>query len=60
MHFGIREHGMAAVVNGMSLSKVRAFGATFFIFSDYAARLDPVIGADGDPTLMVFTQRRDG
>src|ERR1700676_415217 len=36
MHYGIREHGMAAVVNGMSLSKLRAYGATFFIFSDYA------------------------
>src|SRR2546423_381677 len=36
LHFGIREHGMAAIVNGLSLSKLRAFGATFFIFSDYA------------------------
>jgi transketolase len=34
LHFGIREHAMAAVVNGLSLSKLRAFGATFFIFSD--------------------------
>src|SRR5262249_38419552 len=32
LHFGIREHSMAAIVNGLSLSKVRAFGATFFIF----------------------------
>src|SRR5262249_11270294 len=36
LHFGIREHGMAAIVNGLSLSKLRPFGATFFIFSDYA------------------------
>src|SRR5580698_3125880 len=36
LHFGVREHAMAAIVNGMSLSKLRAFGATFFIFSDYA------------------------
>jgi transketolase len=36
LHFGIREHAMAAAVNGLSLSKLRAFGATFFIFSDYA------------------------
>jgi transketolase len=36
LHFGVREHGMAAVVNGLSLSKLRAFGATFAIFSDYA------------------------
>src|SRR5262249_38725317 len=34
LHFGIREHAMAAVVNGLSLSKMRAFGASFFIFSD--------------------------
>src|SRR5881296_1070333 len=36
LHFGIREHAMGAIVNGMSLSKLRSFGATFFIFSDYA------------------------
>src|SRR5437773_2121881 len=36
LHFGIREHAMAATVNGLALSKLRAFGATFFIFSDYA------------------------
>ena len=36
LHFGIREHAMAAIVNGLTLSKLRAFGATFVIFSDYA------------------------
>jgi transketolase len=36
LHFGIREHAMAAIVNGLSLSKLRAFGSTFLIFSDYA------------------------
>jgi transketolase len=36
LHFGIREHAMAAVVNGLSLSKLRAFGSTYVIFSDYA------------------------
>src|SRR5207245_2330723 len=34
-HFGVREHGMGAALNGMALSKVRAFGGTFFNFSDY-------------------------
>ncbi len=34
-HFGIREHGMAAALNGMCLSKVRPYGATFFTFFDY-------------------------
>jgi transketolase len=36
LHFGIREHAMVAIVNGLALSKLRAFGATFAIFSDYA------------------------
>ena len=34
-HFGIREHAMGAILNGMVLSKLRAYGATFLIFSDY-------------------------
>ena len=35
LHFGIREHGMGAIVNGLVLSGFRAFGAGFLIFSDY-------------------------
>ena len=35
-HFGVREHAMASVLNGLSLSKVRPFGSGFLIFSDYA------------------------
>jgi transketolase len=35
MHFGIREHAMGAIVNGLVLSNLRAFGATFLTFSDY-------------------------
>jgi transketolase len=35
MHFGVREHAMGAVVNGLVLSKLRAFGSTFLCFSDY-------------------------
>jgi transketolase len=35
MHFGIREHGMGAVCNGMALSGVIPYGATFLVFSDY-------------------------
>jgi transketolase len=55
LHFGVREHAMAAVVNGLSLSKLRAFGATFFIFSDYARpgiRLSALMEL---PTIFVFT-----
>src|SRR5258708_26445060 len=35
LHYGIREHAMAAIVNRMSRSKLRPFGASIFIFSDY-------------------------
>jgi transketolase len=35
LHFGIREHAMGAILNGMALSKLRAYGSTFLIFSDY-------------------------
>jgi transketolase len=55
LHFGIREHAMGAIVNGLSLSKLRPFGATFFIFSDYerpAIRLSALMEL---PTLFIFT-----
>ncbi len=55
LHFGIREHSMAAIVNGLSLSKVRAFGATFFIFSDYARPAIRLSALMELPTLFVFT-----
>jgi transketolase len=35
LHFGVREHSMAAICNGLSLSGLRPYGATFFIFTDY-------------------------
>ncbi|QDT09283.1 transketolase [Planctomycetes bacterium K23_9] len=35
LHFGIREHAMAGIVNGLSLSGLKAYGATFFVFTDY-------------------------
>jgi len=55
LHFGIREHAMGAIANGLSLSKLRPFAATFFIFSDYlrpALRLSALMEL---PTLFVFT-----
>jgi len=55
MHFGIREHAMAAVVNGLSLSKVRAFGSTFLIFSDYARPAIRLSALMEIPTIQVFT-----
>ncbi|MGI8619914.1 MAG: transketolase [Gemmatimonadaceae bacterium] len=55
-HFGIREHGMGAVMNGMALhGGVRPYGATFLIFSDYmrpALRLAAIMA---QPTIYVFT-----
>ena len=55
LHFGIREHAMAAIVNGLSLSKVRAFGATFFIFSDYARPAIRLAALMELPAIFVFT-----
>jgi transketolase len=55
LHFGIREHAMAAIVNGLALSKLRAFGATFFIFSDYARPAIRLSALMELPTLFVFT-----
>jgi len=55
LHFGIREHAMAAAVNGLSLSKVRAFGATFFIFSDYARPAIRLSALMELPSIFVFT-----
>jgi transketolase len=55
LHYGIREHAMAAVVNGLSLSKLRAFGATFFIFSDYAKPAIRLAALMELPTILIFT-----
>ena len=55
LHFGIREHAMGAVVNGLALSKLRPFGATFFIFSDYARPAIRLSALMELPTIMVFT-----
>jgi transketolase len=55
LHFGIREHAMGAIVNGLALSKLRAFGATFFIFSDYARPAIRLSALMELPTIFVFT-----
>jgi len=60
LHFGIREHAMAAIVNGLSLSKIRAFGATFFIFSDYARPAIPARRDYGTAGDFRFHARCDG
>src|SRR3984893_8602733 len=55
LHFGVREHAMAAVANGLSLSKLRPFGGTFFIFSDYARPAIRLSALMELPTIFVFT-----
>ena len=55
LHYGIREHAMVAAVNGLSLSKLRAFGATFFIFSDYAKPAIRLSALMEIPTILIFT-----
>jgi transketolase len=55
LHFGIREHGMGAVVNGLAVSNLRAYGSTFLIFSDYMKppiRLSAIMEV---PAIYVFT-----
>ena len=54
-HFGVREHAMAAILNGLSLTKLRPFGATFFIFSDYARPAMRLAALMELPTIMIFT-----
>jgi transketolase len=55
LHFGIREHAMAAVLNGMALVKVRAYGSSFLIFSDYARPAIRLSALMELPVIYVFT-----
>ncbi len=55
LHFGIREHAMAAVLNGMALVKVRAYGSSFLIFSDYARGAMRLSALMELPVVYVFT-----
>jgi transketolase len=55
LHFGIREHAMGAILNGLALSKIRAYGSSFLIFSDYmkpAIRLSALMEL---PVVCIFT-----
>lgn len=55
MHFGIREHAMGAIINGMSLSKIRPFGSGFLIFSDYSRPAIRLAALMEIPVIYVFT-----
>ena len=54
-HFGIREHAMCAILNGISLSKLRPFGSTFLIFSDYARGAIRLSSIMEIPVIFIFT-----
>jgi transketolase len=55
LHFGVREHAMGAIVNGMSVSRLRAFGATFFNFSDYMRASMRLAALMETPSIFIFT-----
>ncbi len=55
LHFGVREHGMAAALNGMAVSKIRPFGGTFFNFSDYMRPAIRLAALMEIPTIFIFT-----
>jgi transketolase len=55
LHFGVREHAMAAISNGLSLSKLRPFASTFFIFSDYARPAIRLAAIMELPVIWVFS-----
>jgi len=55
LHFGVREHAMGAIVNALTIEGMRAYGATFFVFSDYmrgAVRLAAIMEI---PAIFVWT-----
>jgi transketolase len=55
LHFGIREHAMGAILNGLSLSKLRPFGSGFLIFSDYARTAIRLSALMEIPVIHIFT-----
>jgi transketolase len=55
LHFGVREHAMGAALNGMALSKLRAFGGTFFNFTDYMRPSMRLASIMEIPTIYVLT-----
>ena len=55
LHFGVREFAMGAVLNGLALAKVRAYGSTFLIFSDYARPAIRLSALMEIPVIYIFT-----
>ena len=55
LHFGVREHAMGAIVNGLTLSNLRGYGATFLIFVDYMKPPVRLAALMEVPSIFVFT-----
>jgi transketolase len=55
VHFGVREHGMGAIVNGLNLHGLKAFGSTFFTFSDYMKGSVRLAALMHLPSIFVYT-----
>lgn len=54
-HFGVREHAMTSIINGMSISKIRSYGSGFLIFSDYARGALRLSALMEIPVIHIFT-----
>jgi transketolase len=55
VHFGVREHGMGAIVNGLTLHYLRGYGSTFFTFSDYMRGSIRIAALMGLPSIFIYT-----
>ena len=55
MHFGVREHAMGAIANGMALSELRSYTGTFLVFADYMRAPIRLAAIMEIPTIFVFT-----
>lgn len=55
MHFGVREHAMASIANGLAITKLRSYASTFFTFSDYARPAIRLSALMEIPTIFIFT-----
>jgi len=55
LHFGIREHAMGSILNGLSLSKIRPYGSGFLIFCDYSRPAIRLAALMGIPVIYIFT-----
>ena len=55
LHFGIREHAMGAVLNGLAVSKIRPYGSSFLVFSDYMKPSIRLAALMGLPVVTIFT-----